>query len=383
MRLLILHQAWEFGGAERTTAALIRGLQPGPDTEIVVAGPTCLPRIIDLGSAQFEDVSMSIPHGWFPASARLVRRDIDRAAQLLDRTRPDVALGMMHYSGALLALAAQRLSRPIPVIAAYRGPISQYIWRHERGFRRKLLIYRYLVKGTRAASLIAVPFEGTASDTLRHFLAPTDRLRVIPNGLDAKAVARMALEPNDALDSTELRGPVICVAARLSKEKAVDLLIHAAAALPQNLPWHLIIIGEGPERRTLQALTVELGVHARVTFIGHQANVYPIVNRAAIYVHTCEFEGFGYAMLEAMILGTPVIATDCPTGPRELLSPGSAGLLVKSGSIKALTHAMQHLLLNPEERSALAARARDRARTFTTDAMVAGFQRLFSELMPT
>jgi glycosyltransferase involved in cell wall biosynthesis len=379
MRVLILHQAWGYGGAERTTEILASALQSAHN-EVIVAGPHCLPEFVDLRDVVFLDVTGRIPHGWFPATDSLVRKDIAAASQLLDEVKPDVAIGMMHYSAVVLSLGARQSLLAPPVIAGFRGPISHYIWRYEQGFRRRLSIYRYLIAGTRASTCIAVPFQGTGVDTRRHFFARKAQIRVIPNGLNGDVLRKAAMEKTSELVRFSDGIPVICVAARLSKEKDISLLIRAVASLPKSLDWRVALVGDGPESGPLQDLALRLGVKDKVVFIGYQRNVYPFLQRADIYVHTCVFEGFGYAMLESMLLGTPVIATDCPTGPRELLGPNRAGILVRPGSVNSLANALHRLLAKPDERHAMALRALARAKSFSTEAMVGGFKRLIDEV---
>jgi glycosyltransferase involved in cell wall biosynthesis len=205
---------------------------------------------------------------------------------------------------------------------------------------------------------------------------------VIPNGIDFKAVRDCsALPPLPSElgldDPDEL---IVMVAARLSAEKDIAQLIRAFALVKPALHCRLLVVGEGHARPELERLAAELGLRSRVTFAGYQAPIYPFLWRADIYVHTCEFEGFGYAMLEAMACEAAVIATDCPTGPRELLERGRYGLLVPPGRADALAHAIDALLRSPEQRARLVELGLQRARAYPVDAMVRRFEELFVDL---
>ena len=380
MHLLILHQAWEFGGAERTTANLLTHRDRGKIQRITLAGPATVAAMMPAEIDDFVDLGRIIPHGWFPQQAEAVDRDIDLAVELLERMRPDVTLGMMHYSGMLMALAGARCRPSIPVVASFRGPISEHIRRYEPGLARKLLIYRYLIQGSRKATCILVPSQGTAEDSCRHFLAPRKRITVIPNGIDFDAVrARPSFSP----PTVDLGGPdelVIMVAARLSAEKDIAVLIRAFAGVRQTVPSRLVIVGDGHARADLEQLTASLGLQSRVTFTGYQTPIYPFLWRADIYVHTCEFEGFGYAMLEAMACEAAVVATDCPTGPRELLDGGRYGMLVRPGRADELARALNVLVRSPEMRADLVARGVQRAQSYPVERMVRQFEDLFTSI---
>ncbi|MBK1617710.1 hypothetical protein CKO42_04425 [Lamprobacter modestohalophilus] len=381
MHLLILHQAWEFGGAERTTANLLTHRDRAKIQRVTLAGPTNVEAMMPAEIDAFVDLGGVIPHGWFPQQAEAVERDIDSAVELLERVRPDVVLGMMHYSGMLMALAGARCRPRIPTVASFRGPISQHIRRYEPGLARKLLIYRYLIQGSRQATRILVPSQGTADDSRRHFLAPRKRINVIPNGIDYDAVRdRSAFSP-PTLDLGSPDELVIMVAARLSAEKDIAVLIRAFAAVRQTSPSRLVIVGDGHARADLEHLTAVLGLQSRVTFTGYQTPIYPFLWRADIYVHTCEFEGFGYAMLEAMACEAAVVATDCPTGPRELLDGGRYGVLVRPGRADDLARALNALVSAPEKRAHFVEQGVKRAQAYPVAAMVRGFEELFASIV--
>ena len=192
------------------------------------------------------------------------------------------------------------------------------------------------MRTARGADCIIVPSRGTARDTRVRFFGRGERIEVIPNGIDAEAIRAAAAEPAPGLERLPEGLPLLCVAARLSVEKDVGLLVDAVHRVQSAHPCALAIVGDGPERAALEQRVSDLGLSDRIAFIGHRENAYPYMRAADIYVHTCQFEGFGYTMAEAMACGTPVIATDCPHGPREVLDEGKCGVLVAPGDPRAL-----------------------------------------------
>ena len=115
----------------------------------------------------------------------------------------------------------------------------------------------------------------------------------------------------------------------------------------------LVLLGEGPERGRLEALTATLGLEDCVCFAGRQTNPYAWMARASALVLSSRCEGFGSVLAEAMACGTNVVATDCRSGPREILEGGRWGRLVPVGDVLALARAMRDALLDPLPRADL------------------------------
>jgi GalNAc-alpha-(1->4)-GalNAc-alpha-(1->3)-diNAcBac-PP-undecaprenol alpha-1,4-N-acetyl-D-galactosaminyltransferase len=169
---------------------------------------------------------------------------------------------------------------------------------------------------------------------------------------------------------------------RLVPSKAFDVLLRAfSLALPSLPEWRLTIVGDGPERRSLERLAVELGVADRVTFTGYVPAPEAVLQRAGVFVTTTRYEGFPNALAEAMASGLPVIATDCPTGPRELTLDGSAGVLVPVDAVDAVAAALRRLCGDAAERARLGAAARAAMQPFEASRVVAQWQRLLLDVV--
>jgi len=133
----------------------------------------------------------------------------------------------------------------------------------------------------------------------------------------------------------------------LTRQKAFATLIRAFALLDLRPAPRLVIIGEGAEREPLLKLAAELGVGDRVALPGFVANPRAQMARARLFVLSSDWEGFGNVLVEAMSVGTPVVATDCPSGPREILEDGALGWLVPPGDPPALALAISATLRSP------------------------------------
>ncbi len=327
--------------------------------------------------------------GGFTTVNRL-RRDARVVGELLRELAPDVALGMMHYPSALVVLGARLAGARTRTVASYRGPFYEYMRYYEHNFRRRLFL-RAAVAGTALlADRVIVPSHGTALELRRRFFTPLSRTVTIPNGIDHAAVATLSTLPLP-LTPSPLEGegwgggepppPIICAIARLAPEKNLGLLLEAFRRVRTVQPAMLIILGDGPERAALEAQITEWGLSDAVRLLGHHENVYPYLRRADLFIHTCQFEGFGYTLLEALACGTAVISTDCPYGPREILGDSEYGVLIPPDDPIALAAVIVRLLADPAGRRALATHGLKRARELSVQRMAAAYEAEFLKLV--
>ncbi|MBK1718868.1 glycosyltransferase [Thiocystis violacea] len=379
MHLLILHLATVFGGAERTTSNLLSHLDRGLVRRITLAAPAALRGLLPQAFDSFIDTSSHLSRGWFSTPNGLLK-DARVTGALIQETSPDLVLGMMHYPSALAVFGVRLARLPIKTVGSFRGPVYEHMRRYEHGLGRHLFL-RLAVGGTaRLADRMIVPSHGTALELRRRFLGPFDRTRVIPNGIDRASVILAAQEPAPGLERLPGDRPCLCVAARLSPEKDLGLLLSAFRRLQDRYPASLIVVGDGPDRGALERQVAEWDLNDRVLFVGHRENVYPYIRRADLYVHTCQFEGFGYTMLEAMACGTPVVATDCPHGPREVLGNGRYGLLVPMDDAESLASAIAGLLADRGRRQSFVALGLERSEQLSIERMARGYEAVFMEL---
>jgi len=151
----------------------------------------------------------------------------------------------------------------------------------------------------------------------------------------------------------EARRASILAVGRLAREKGMDRLVEAFARMPDRHGYTLEIAGDGPDRPALERRIKDLGLEGQVCLLGRRSDVYALYERAAFLVLASRHEGFGMVLVEAMAFGCPVIAFDCPCGPREIIHDGLDGLLVPDGDIDALAAAMERLASDAELRDRL------------------------------
>ncbi|MTW19564.1 glycosyltransferase [Allochromatium palmeri] len=380
MHLLMLHLATVFGGAERTTSNLITHLDRGVVRRITLAAPAALRDLVPPDYDDFIDTAVHLSRGWF-TNTRELRDDARVIGTLIARAQPDLVLGMMHYPSALAVLGRRLARLPVKTVGSFRGPVYEHMRLYEHGRKRHLFLRLAVGATARLADRMIVPSEGTARELSRRFLGPARRTVVVPNGIDGASVARLAAEPAPGLEALPPDLPRLCTAARLSPEKNLGLLLAAFRRLQSIHPAALVLIGDGPDRAALERQVVDWGLADRVCFLGHCENVYPYIRQADLYVHTCQFEGFGYTMLEALACGTPVVATDCPYGPREVLGSNEYGLLTPMDDAESLARAISMLLTDPERRCRLTEHGLERAGQLSIERMVRGYEHVFTDVM--
>jgi GalNAc-alpha-(1->4)-GalNAc-alpha-(1->3)-diNAcBac-PP-undecaprenol alpha-1,4-N-acetyl-D-galactosaminyltransferase len=290
------------------------------------------------------------------------------------RHRPDAVLSFLNQVNVVTLLATRGLDVPV-VVSERSDPGSIPVpW---PGLRR--WTYR------RARWVVAQTPEAAA-----YFDDPRIRTTVIGNPVapaPAAAIARGAsgASVGDSTADAESNGAGaggarrfwITAVGRLEVLKGFDLLLEAFARIAASHPyWSLRIVGDGPDRDAFISQAAALGVAERVEFAGRAANVFPLLAAADLYVLPSRTEGFPNALGEAMAMGLPVIAFDCPHGPRALIRHGVDGLLAPAEDVAGLAAAMDRLIANPAERAALAARAPEVVERYSETAIMNRWEEL-------
>ena len=157
-------------------------------------------------------------------------------------------------------------------------------------------------------------------------------------------------------------------------------MIRAFASRATPPDMSLVILGEGPERANLERLARDCGVQDRVQLPGFVANPWAYFARAAVFVCSSRWEGFGNVIIEAMASGAPIVATDCDFGPREIVRDGESGLLVPVENVDAIGKAVASVLDDRGLAMRLAAGARRRACDFAVPRMAHAYEAIFREL---
>jgi len=318
---------------------LLKVRRHGPEVGDVPEGV----EVRDLGSRH--------TYACLPAIVRYLHRERP-AVMLSDKDRVNrMALAARALAGVPTRLAL-RSGTTVSVDLANRGPLERWIQRHSMGW-----LYRF-------ADNVIVNSGAAADDLSAYTGLPRHRIRVVPNPAVPEARFEETLPRPAHPWFAPGEPPVILGVGELGARKDFGTLIRAFAVVRKQRACRLLILGRGRARDELLRLAMSLGVAADVELPGFRAAPQDYMAHAALFAFTSLWEGNPAVLPEALAVGTPVVATDCPSGPREVLEGGRYGPLVPVGDAMALAAAIVQTLDNPLPAQAL----RDAARPFAVEA---------------
>lgn len=376
----LLHNAYAIGGTVRTTLNLAAALAGEHETEVVslmrhreaprfpVDGQVRLVPLVDIraDSADAHDPRAAEPARAFPAADRRHRQysllhDI-RVQEYLEATDADVVIGTRPGLNVCLARFGPR--------RALR--IAQEHLRHDAHSRR---LRTELARHYRDVDALVTTTEADAAVYRARMPLPGVRVLAIPNIVPG---------PAQPLAGDRPRAKVVAAAGRLVRAKRFDLLIEAFAEVAALHPdWRLHIYGGGPEKEALRQLVERRELAGQVRLMGVVSPIEAEFAKASVVASASDAESFGMTLVEAMRCGAPVVSTDCPLGPAEIVTDGVDGRLVPVGDAKALADALLALIEDEPRRRAMGEAALQSAHRYDPDRVVRRYERLFAELAAT
>ncbi|MEU8918314.1 glycosyltransferase family 4 protein [Streptomyces nigrescens] len=374
----LIHNAYGIGGTIRTTFNLARTLAERHDVEIVSVlrhrddpafdlGPgVALRHLVDLRESSpghdGADPAHARPAKVFPAAegrfgqySELTDR---RIAQHLRRTEADVVVGTR--PGLNVHIAKQARRGPVRI-----GQEHLTLDTHSRALK---LALRGAYPRLDAVTTVT---EADARAYRRTLRLPGVRVEAVPNSVPAPA-----LPPADG------SGKWVVAAGRLARVKRYDVLIRAFAQVAAERPdWRLRIYGGGAEKATLRALIDELGLYNHVFLMGPANPLEPEWAKGSIAAVSSSLESFGMTIVEAMRCGLPVVATNCPHGPGEIIDDGVDGKLVPVGNPEALAGSLLTLINDDAARKRMGVAALASSARFDPATVAGRYEALFEELI--
>jgi len=363
MRLALVINSLSAGGAERVMSVLANAwVSRGHDVTLIT---------YDDGRGAFYELDDRVRHrpldlagastGLLSGVGKNLRR-VRRLRAELRQTAPDCVVSFVDQVNVLTAVAAIRTGSRVVVaerVDPAMAPISP-MWRALRN--RTYGLADVVVVQTRAA-IASLPTAARA------------RAVVIPNPV----LTSVGVVPPRRSSS---RRTVLGIG-RLVSQKGFDLLLSAFGGLQHEFSeWDLVILGEGPLRAELESQIASAGLAGRVRLPGLTANTSTFLQDADLFVLSSRFEGFPNALCEAMSWGVASIATNCRSGPAEIVQSGTDGLLVPADSVAALQEAMRRLMRDEDERRRLGERARDVSRRYNVDSVLAAWDAVIGSAAP-
>jgi glycosyltransferase involved in cell wall biosynthesis len=221
--------------------------------------------------------------------------------------------------------------------------------------------------------------EGAREDVIDWLDLPPERVVTIYNPTHNEWIHERAAGPVDH-EWFDTEHPVVVSVGRFVDQKDFETVVRGFAAIHEAFDARLVLIGDGPHRADLERLARRLGVRDAVAFLGYRDNPYPYIAGADVFAFASHYEGLGNVVVEAVSLGTPVVATDCPNGPRETLVDGAGGFLAPPGDPDAFGEQLHMALADPAERAKRLERARNELDRFTPDRAARQYLALLSDL---
>lgn len=326
------------GGAERAMLVFARELLiRGYPVDLVVAKKEgALLPLIPFGARVIDCKSRRMLHT-FPKLAAYLRAN-----------KPAAVYSTITHANIMAALTCRAVKFAAPLIVRQsNAPLSEHKSGVMHEFSRRLIPITY----PKASSVIAVS-EGVRSELISMQPKLSGRIQVLPTPVLTNDVRRQGEQIPAHPWFTQQRAPVILSAGRLERHKGMFELLRAFADVRKSRDAKLIIIGEGSARAKLEAEVMTLGLSNDVDLPGFQENPFSFMNHAALFVLNSYYEGLPNVIIQAMSFGTPIVSTDCRSGPSEILEAGRLGRLIPVKSHESLVTALAESLDLPKHRAA-------------------------------
>jgi glycosyltransferase involved in cell wall biosynthesis len=358
MRLALVISQLSGGGAERVLSRLAGyWADHGHDVTVITFWSASSdlyplsPRVqrVALGlGRQSPNVRQSLRTNW---------RRLWALRRTIRTVKPQIVVSFMDTTNVLTLFATLGLG--VPVVVSERIHPAYHDIGAIRGALRRW-VYPW-------ADAVVVPAGGIGR-WLSDFVPPR-LIHVIPN--PAPSTGCPTDPPSD-------RKAIVVGMGRLEAQKQFDYLLRAFARCHAVHPnWSLAVMGEGPERKALETLAADLGIAAKVRWVGVAANPEDVLRESRIFVLSSRYEGFPNALVEAMANGLAAVSFDCPSGPREIIRDGVDGLLVPAQDLDRLADAMGLLMSDEIERKRLATKATEVRQRFSSQAVGEAWDKVF------
>jgi len=350
------------GGAERVAVNLLQGLPQDLFTQELVMvdawGPfleQVPPHVAQINLALGDNVTGAISH--------LVR--------YLRERKPDILISHLAHANVAAVIAAACAHTGTKVILIEHNDNSLI---DEGRTRSKLgtLMQRFKSLSYNRADTIIGVSQGVSDYVSRTFSVPASKVETIYNPVVSRSLLERSRQPLTHPWFAPGAPPVLVGSGRLREQKDFPTLLKAFARVRAQLPCRLMILGEGELRPALEAEVAALGLQDAVALPGFVENPYAYMRSAALFVLSSRWEGLPTVLVEAMACGCPVVATDCPSGPAEILENGALGQLVEMANPDALAQAILAELKEPTPAEQLEARAS----RFSFDNAIASYTQL-------
>ncbi len=363
LRVLLFLPDLDGGGAQRTLVNLANALPRDRIEPILVSART---------DGYGKDwVAADVP--LCDLMTRRLRGSLRPLRRIIRHYQPKVLLSTIADANVIAYLAIQGLTTPPKLILR---ETNSHRMRDDIGLiRRSLIKFAY-----RRADAVVALSDGVRREIIADHKLDPQRTYTLSNPVNVKEIANSVEKVRGEEPPISKTGPLIVSIGRLSRQKGFDLLLDAFSRIGDK-EARLVILGEGEERSCLELMARNLGVANRVIFPGFIDNVALWLAYADLFVLSSRWEGFGHVIVEAMAAGVPVVATDCPYGPREIIRDGKTGLLVQPDDACMLSSTIDRVLSDSALRQALSIAAVADCGNYSVEIVAENYAKLFHKIV--
>jgi len=306
---------------------------------------------------------------FFSRYGRRLLRMIPALTEYLRDQQPTALLSALTRANVVAVVGKLLSNTATRIVVSERNHLSRAAANADRCFVKRGDLARHFYPLADACVGVS---EGVADDLSDLIDMSREKIVAVKNPVVTAELASRAAESIDHPWLATGGPPVVLAVGRLTTQKDYPTLLRAVDLVRRSRPIRLLILGSGPERESLIALANELELGELVDFHGFAENPYGFMARASVFVLASAWEGSPNALVEAMACGCPVVSTDCPSGPAEILNDARYGKLVPVGDSEALSRAISELLDDPTDGSLL----REAAARYSCEASAEHYERI-------
>lgn len=355
------------GGAERTIINLINNLNREKYEVVLVLGSNKNNDYIDLVNNR-TDIKM--------LNCSKLRYCIVKLANLIRKENPDLLFSTINSNNLALLLAKIISFKKVPII------IREANNRTQSGTVTILNKVLTRILYNNIANKIVSLSKGVKRDLVDNFNIKKNKISVIYNPVEVDSIKKLAERSmKSKLMESETKEKVIISVGRLVEQKDFKTLLQAYSIVSKEVKSRLVILGKGPEEERLKELSKRLGISNKVSFLGFKKNPYKYIKKADLFVLSSKWEGFGHVIVESMVVGTPVISTNCKSGPKEIIGDDQYGLLVTVGVQKEMADKIITMLKSNEMSEKYKVQGRERAKKFDAVKIAKKYEGLFDQFL--
>lgn len=362
-KIMFFLYALSGGGAERTVINIINNIDKNKFEIVLVLGTNKNNDYIEFLS---KDIKLKI------LNSKKLRYSILKLANCIRLERPDLIFSTINANNITLLLAKILTFRKIPTIVREAHNLSQ------SGFVLNINKWLTSILYNKVSDKIIALSNGVKDDLINNFGIKKDKINVIYNPIEIEVIKKMSNEKIKDFVKKDDEKLLIAVG-RLVEQKDFATLIKAFNIVSKKVNSKLLILGKGPLENELKDLCKSFGLENKVKFLGFKKNPYKYMKMADVFILSSKYEGFGHVVVEAMACGTPVISTDCNSGPPEIIENNKYGILVPVGDYKLLANEIIKLLGDEMLQKRLSKIGIKRAQEFEAKSIVKKYEKIFLE----